>query len=134
MIDLDSPQGKSIFAISDEDAVILEMAKQMTLADGETREILLLEAADHLAKMRELCLKGWKEPTSQLEAVALLQENLALLASLTPRADLTDTAHCPVCRTAVTAVFDKVRFCPECIEMVANGRFAINQQCGLWCI
>lgn len=139
MLDLDHPDTPPTFAISREDDAILSIAKRMTLVSTENKAQLLAQAIPHFAAMRSITIDHWGESKPMLDAIDLLEADLRRLAGLESGNDyVTDWRgkHCTVCSSAITNLesHKDMLYCPECLKVIGDGRYAVDQAFGLWCI
>lgn len=139
MLDLNHPDTPPTFAIAREDDAILSIAKRMTLISTEAKRELLVRASTHFAKMRKITADHWGESKQMLDAIDVLESDLRRLAALESKNDfVTDWRgkHCTVCTAAITNLeaYNDMLYCPNCLKVIDEGRNAVDQAFGLWCI
>lgn len=139
MLDLDHPDTPPTFAISREDDAILSIAKRMTLVSTEAKIELLAQAGPHFATLRSITIDHWGKSKPMLDAIDLLESDLRRLAGLESKNDyVTDWRgkHCTVCSSAITNLesYEDMLYCPTCVKVIDDGRDAVDQAFGLWCI
>src|SRR5438093_8508367 len=82
MLDLNHPQTKFKFAIAREDDAVLSIAKRMTLVRTEEKRALLVRAQEHITKMRQILVEGWRNSQEKSAAIDLLQKQIQILATI----------------------------------------------------
>ena len=82
MLDLNHPQTKFVFAIARADDALLSIAKQMTLVDNPTKQLLLPRAHEAILMMRDCCLEGWGKKQKKLDAIDLLHKRITEFAAV----------------------------------------------------
>ena len=139
MLDLNHPQTKFVFAIARADDALLSIAKQMTLVDNPTKQLLLPRAHEAILMMRDCCLEGWGKKQKKLDAIDLLHKRITEFAVIPSTNDyVTDWRgkNCTICESPITNLekYDDMLYCPKCLDLIADGRRAVYAAFGLWCI
>ena len=139
MLDLDHPDTPPTFAIAREDDAILSIAKRMTLVSTDTKRELLRSSVPHFDAMRSITSEHWGQSKAMIDAIDLLQSDLQRLAMLPSTNDfVTDWRGklCTVCGDAITNLetYNDMLYCSTCLKLIDDGRDAVDQAFGLWCI
>ena len=139
MLDLNHPMTKFTFAIAREDDRILSIAKRMTLVDTDAKTLLLPGAHEAAKKMTEICVSAWGNKRDKLDAIQLLHRQITEFAAI-PSANcfVSDWQGklCTVCGSEITSLpnYEDMIYCPKCLDYIDDGRRAVDQAFGLWCI
>ena len=138
MLDPDHPDTPNTFAIAREDDAVLSIVKRMTLVSTNAKDALLERAREHLNAMRKIVNDHWKADPDKLNAIDALEASVTRLATLESANDFANDWKgkvCTICNDRITNPkrYDMV-YCPTCIRQVDDGRDAVDQAFGLWCI
>ena len=139
MLDLDHPDTPHTFAIAREDDAVLSIVKRMTLVSTNAKDALLDRAHEHLNAMRKIVNDHWNANPEKLDAIDTLEADVTRLARLESANDYVDNWKgkvCTVCNDKITHLkgYSDMVYCPTCIRQVDDGRGAVDQAFGLWCI
>lgn len=139
MLDLNHPDTPYIFAISSEDDALLSIVKRMTLVSTSEKMLLLQRATDHLQAMREITLGYWGSSQSRIEAIDLLASQIETLSAIESQNDFVSDWQGKVCTVCDDRIHNleqwrDMLYCPTCIKLVDEGRQAVSNAFGLWCI
>jgi hypothetical protein len=137
MLDLNHPQAKYIFAVANEDGIVLSVVKRMTLVDTRTKLLLLPRAEEAIGKMRIISIEGWGEDKNKFDAINLLHRQITEFANICSTNDYATNWQgkiCTVCASEITnlANYKDMLYCRKCLDFISGGRSAVDHAFCLW--